>query len=70
MFVAHACACSIFNSGQPEGASRVQGALQREVTFQFKLRPAQVPERSFDDEFRPFEYRKLAVESLRRTGHL
>jgi len=25
---------------------------------------------SFDSEFRPFDYRKLEVESVRRTGHL
>jgi len=34
------------------------------------IRCAHVQERVFDYEFRGFEYKKLELESLRRTGHL
>ena len=51
---------------QTEGAGRVKRALQ--LLMNRPLCSGTCA--SFDSGFRRFDYRKLEVESLRRTGHL
>ena len=50
--------------------SLLKGALQLLIKRYGYIRFAHVHGASFDLKFRRFEYRKLEVESLRRTGNL